>query len=364
MFDRSVWAAVPFHFWSFVFFLFGSMTGSFLNVCIHRMPRGQSIVTPPSHCPHCEYGIPFYLNIPLLTWVYLRGKCARCGELISFRYFLVELLTALVFLSCWLAFGRHSAGLALIYCLILAGFIVATFIDFEHFIIPDEITLGGIVVGFLCSFALPALHGVATRAQALEQSFWGIAVGGGLIYGILRLGKVLFGRQNFKLAPGSKIIFTETALHLPDKAIPFEEIFYRKSDAVVFKARRIELPDRCYPSTSLRLTPAELQIGEDTFHPEDVPYLEAVTDEIVIPREAMGFGDVKFMGAIGAFLGWKAVVFSLMASAMLGSVVGIALIALRRREWSSRLPYGPYIAVAATFWIFGGKELVMRWLDR
>ena len=178
------------------------------------------------------------------------------------------------------------------------------------------------------------------------------------------LGKLLFGRQNFKLAPGSKIFFTETALHLPDKAIPFEEIFYRKSDAIVLQARMIELPDRCYASTSLRLTPAKLQIGEDTFNPEEVSYLEAVTDEIVIPREAMGFGDVKFMAAIGAFLGWKAVVFSLMASAMLGSVVGIALIALRRREWSSRLPYGPYIAVAATFWIFGGKELVMRWLDR
>jgi len=364
MFDRSVWTAVPFHFWSFVFFLFGSMTGSFLNVCIYRMPRGESIVTPPSHCPHCGYRIPFYLNIPLVTWLYLRGKCARCGEPISFRYFLVELLTALVFLSCWLAFGRQSAGLALIYCLILAGFIVATFIDFEHFIIPDEITLGGMVVGFLCSFALPALHGVETRAQALQQSFWGIAVGGGLIYGILRFGKLLFGRQNFKLAPGSKIIFTETALHLPDKEIPYEEIFYRKSDAVVLKARMIELPDRCYPSAALRLTPAKLQIGEETFNPEEVPYLEALTDEIVIPREAMGFGDVKFMGAIGAFLGWKAVVFSLMASAMLGSVVGIALIALRRREWSSRLPYGPYIAVAATFWIFGGKELVMRWLDR
>ena len=83
--------------------------------------------------------------------------------------------------------------------------------------------------------------------------------------------------------------------------------------------------------------------------------------EVVLPREAMGLGDVKFMAAIGAFLGWQAVIFSLMVSSMIGSVIGVALIALRKREWSSRLPYGPYIALAAAIWIFGGKRLVQWW---
>jgi leader peptidase (prepilin peptidase)/N-methyltransferase len=96
-------------------------------------------------------------------------------------------------------------------------------------------------------------------------------------------------------------------------------------------------------------------------NPEQVPHLEAVCAEIVLPREAMGLGDVKFMAAIGAFLGWKAVVFSLMLSSMIGSVVGVTLILLRRREWSSRLPYGPYIALAAATWIFGGQRLVQWW---
>ena len=161
------WQAVPFHFWSIVFFTFGSITGSFLNVCIHRMPRGESIVMPPSHCPHCRYSIPWYLNIPLLTWLMLGGKCKNCGAPISVRYFLVELLTAVLFLSCWLAFGRQSPALALVYCVLLAGFVVATFIDFEHFIIPDEITLGGIAAGFVASFFVPMLHQVETRADSL-----------------------------------------------------------------------------------------------------------------------------------------------------------------------------------------------------
>src|ERR1043166_8376199 len=109
MFDAEKWTAVPFHFWSVVLFLFGTMVGSFLNVCIHRMPRGESIISPPSHCPHCQYRIPGYLNVPLFTWLFLRGKCANCRAPISVRYFLVELLTGMLFLACWLCFGRQSA---------------------------------------------------------------------------------------------------------------------------------------------------------------------------------------------------------------------------------------------------------------
>ena len=166
MFDPQTWAAVPSQFWCVVFFALGAIVGSLLNVCIHRLPRGESIVSPPSHCPVCNHAIPWYLNIPLFTWVYLRGKCANCGTAISVRYLFVELLTGLVFLACWLAFGSQSALLALVYCLFLSGLIVATFIDLEHFIIPDEITLGGIVAGFLCSAAVPAMHGLTAPAPA------------------------------------------------------------------------------------------------------------------------------------------------------------------------------------------------------
>lgn len=364
IFDSRNWSAVPFHFWSLVFFVFGCLWGSFLNVCIYRMPLGKSVISPPSHCPHCNYSIPWFLNIPLVTWLSLQGRCKNCGAPISVRYFLVELLTGIAFLSCWLSFGDQSAWLALIYCLFLAGLIVATFIDFEHFIIPDEITIGGIVVGILCSFAVPALHEVESLAASMKQSFWGVAVGGGLIYLILRGGKLLFGRQKLELAAESKIIFTETALVLPDKEIPYEDLFYRKSDFIALNARTVELVDRCYQDVLIRLSPERLSIGAETFNPEEVFHLEAMTGEIVLPREAMGFGDVKFMAAIGAFLGWQAVVFSLMISSIIGSVVGMTLIVLKKQAWSSRLPYGPYIALAAAIWVFVGRQWVAWWFQR
>ncbi len=360
-FELQNWAAVPFHFWSVVFFVFGSMVGSFLNVCIHRLPLGESIVSPPSHCPHCRYSIPWYLNIPLVTWLYLGGKCRNCGAPISIRYFLVELLTAVTFLSCWLAFGGQSAWLALVYALFLAGLIAATFIDFEHFIIPDEITIGGMVAGFVCSFLLPSLHQQTSLSGALQQSLLGLGAGAGIIYFILRMGKLLFGRQKVTLPADTKIIFSETAVHLPDKEIPYEDLFYRASDVITLQARTVELVDRCYKDVQVRLAPATLRIGDEELNPEEVPHLEAVCAEIVFPREAMGLGDVKFMAAIGAFLGWQAVVFSLMLSSMIGSAVGLTLIVLRKREWSSRLPYGPYIALAAAIWVFGGNRLVRWW---
>ena len=363
IFDPQNWAPVPFHFWSLVFFVFGCMVGSFLNVCIHRLPLGESVISPPSHCPHCNYSIPWYLNIPLVTWVALGGKCKNCGAPISVRYFVVELLTGAIFLSCWLTFGHQSAPLALVYCLFLAGLIAATFIDFKHFIIPDEITLGGCGAGVLCSFLVPALHVEQAPALALKKSFLGVAVGAGLIYLILRLGKLLFGRQKLHLAGETKVVFTENAVVLPDKEIPYEDLFYRKSDVITLNAQTVELVDRCYKNVLIRLTSSSLNIGDETLKPEEVPHMEAMTAELLLPREAMGLGDVKFMAAIGGFLGWQAVFFSLMVSSVIGSAVGMTLIALKKQAWSSRLPYGPYIALAAAIWIFGGRDWV-AWLFR
>ena len=269
----------------------------------------------------------------------------------------------MTFLECWLAFGRHSAPLALIYGLFVAGLIVATFVDFEHFIIPDEIAIGGMIVGFLCSFLVPALHRETSLTEAMKQSLLGMAVGAGLIYFILRMGKLVFGRHKLALAADTKVLFTETAVQLPDKQIPYEDLFYRQSDVIALHASTVELVDRCYKDVLVRLSPALLQIGDDKLNPEEVPHLEAVSAEIVLPREAMGLGDVKFMGAIGAFLGWKAVIFSLVVSSFFGALVGVVLIILKKRAFSSRLPYGPYIAMAAALWIFAGPELV-EWYKR
>lgn len=354
-FDPAVWAAVPFHFWSVVFFVFGAGVGSFLNVCIHRLPLGQSVVSPASHCPACQYAIPWYLNIPLFTWVYLGGKCRNCSAPISVRYLLVELLTAVLFCACWLAFGSQSVWLALIYSFFLAGLIAATFIDAEHEIIPDEITWGGMVVGFICSCLLPLLHRQSTVSGALWESGLGIAAGAGIIYFFVRVGKLVWGRQKLLLPPGTRIVFTETSLILPDEEIPYEEVFYRPSDTIRLHARTVELVDRCYREVEIRLSSSTLRIGDQTLNPEEVPHMEAVSDSIVLPREAMGLGDLKFMAAIGAFLGWQGVVFSLFLSSALGAVVGLSLMALGRKP--RRLAYGPYISIAAALWIFAGHPI-------
>jgi leader peptidase (prepilin peptidase)/N-methyltransferase len=362
IFNAHNWSVVPFHFWSLCFFAFGCIVGSFLNVCIYRMPLDLSVVSPPSHCPHCKYSISFYLNIPLVTWLWLGGKCKNCHASISSRYFIVELLTGVAFLACWLQFGDPNHTLptlpvALVYAIFLAGLICATFIDFEHFIIPDEITLGGIVAGIAFSLLLPQLHNVTSIGLGILRSLLGAAVGAGIVYAILRLGKLLFGRQKIKLPPDSKIIFLETHLHLPGREISYDEIFYRKSDAIVLQARTLELVDRGYKDVRVRLSPSALEISGEKINPDDAPFVEAECAEIILPREAMGLGDVKFMAAIGAFIGWQGAVFSLMVSSIIGAAVGIILILLRRREWSSRMPYGPYIAAAAVIWIFGGKKL-------
>jgi leader peptidase (prepilin peptidase)/N-methyltransferase len=187
-----------------------------------------------------------------------------------------------------------------------------------------------------------------------------IIAGAGVIYFVLRMGKLFFGRQRVTLPAAAKIIFSETALHLPDQEIPYEEIFYRHSDSIKLHAHTIELCDRCYQNVPVRLSllSKRLRIGDEELDPAQVTYMEVAAAEIVLPREAMGLGDVKFMAAIGAFLGWQAVMFSLLASSLIGSLVGVGLIAARRRKWSSRLPYGPYIALAATIWIFGGKQIL------
>ncbi len=357
------WSLLPFHFWSSCFFVLGCITGSFLNVCIHRLPLDMSIITPRSHCPHCKYSIPWYLNLPLITWLALRGRCKNCGAPISARYFAVELLTGVAFLGCWLAFGNvghplESMPRALVYAGFLAGLIVATFIDIEHLIIPDEITLGGMVVGFIVSFFLPALHGAVAMRLGLLRGIIGAAVGAGVVYAVLRLGKWLFGRQRVKLPVETKIVFDETAVHLPDKEIPYEDLFYRKSDMIVLHAHTVELVDRSYKDVRVRLSPSTLEIGEEKLNPDDVPCMEAVSGEIVLPREAMGLGDVKFMGAIGAFIGWQGVFFTLTISSLIGAVFGAGMVALKKKEWSGRLYFGPFIALAAVIWIFAGRDLV------
>lgn len=394
---------VSFLYWGMVFFVFGCVVGSFLNVCIYRMPRGESIVSPPSHCPNCNWKIPWYFNIPILSWIILRGKCYNCGTRISPRYLIVEATTGILFAVCWFKFGATQPLLALIFAVFIAGLIAASFIDFEHYIIPDEITIGGIVVGILISIFYPTLHGVDSSAKSFLQSVIGVVVGGGLIFIIVQVGKLIFGRYKIRLGGSSRIIFTDDAMVILKKkeassdesegetmnraeegvcpvkdtqsasfsfresdsecreVIPYDEIFSRESDTIVINAQTVELHDRCFWNVEVRLSPKTLKIGNEELNPETINFMEITAENIIIPREAMGFGDVKYMAGIGAFLGWQGVLFSLCASSIIGAVLG-ALILLFSGGRSTRIPYGPFISIAALIWVFFKDEILKLWL--
>lgn len=176
-------------------FLFGSIIGSFLNVCIHRMPEeGYSLAKPGSHCPHCKKPVLWHDNIPLLSYLLLGGKCRFCKQPIRARYFIVELLTAVTFLLFYNYFGLNFN--LIFYLIFICGLIVATFIDIQHRIIPDEISVGGIVVGLLLSVIKGInLSPMSYNYKPALNSFLGIVIGGGIIY----LTGVLFDLVYFKL---------------------------------------------------------------------------------------------------------------------------------------------------------------------
>ena len=177
-----------------VWFALGSCVGSFLNVCIYRMPREQSIVRPRSRCTHCRRKIAWHDNVPLLSYLSLGGRCRHCRKPISWRYPVVEALTGLSTVAVLARFGAGVVGV--VYLAFVCALIVASFIDLEFQIIPDEISLGGLALGVALSVLLPSLHGTDSRWLALERSVIGLLVGGGLLYGTGLLGDFVFRKES------------------------------------------------------------------------------------------------------------------------------------------------------------------------
>lgn len=177
----------------FIVFIFGALLGSFLNVCIYRMPKGESIVLPPSHCPKCNKNICWCHNIPILSYVALGGKCAFCHERISLRYPLVEILNASLFALLFVTFGLSVKFF--IYSALTSALIVITFIDIDTYEIPDSISLGGLVLGLAFSAIFPAMFSTDSRVSSFLSSVIGALVGGAAIYATGVFGKILFRKE-------------------------------------------------------------------------------------------------------------------------------------------------------------------------
>lgn len=245
-------------------FAMGAATGSFLNVVIWRTPRGESIVRPPSHCPKCGARIRWWQNLPILSWLMLRGKCANCKKPISPRYILVETLVAFLFLLAWFKYGI----LAPFMWVWLSLMVVGSFIDYDLQVLPDFVTVGGMIYGVVLSvLGIVCLH---WPVMELFVSLGGLAAGFGVMWLIRYLGTKAF------------------------------------------------------------------------------------------KREAMGMGDVFLMGAIGAIFGPVAACFTLMAAAVVGSIVGLGMIALNKARLGKfvAIPFGPYLCAGCTVWMFWGPQIL------
>jgi leader peptidase (prepilin peptidase)/N-methyltransferase len=347
-------------FFSAIALALGAVVGSFLNVCIYRLPLDLSVNKPRrSFCPSCKTQLTWYQNVPLLSWLFLRGKCANCGARIAFRYFAVELLTALLFLCVWKVFPWE---MAIAYWIFVSLLIAATFIDFEHFIIPDEITIGGTVAGIVASFIVPELMNTASRGRALLTSALSALLGYVLLWIVLEAGKKVFGKKRIRLDAPTPFTWTrqgeDADFVVGDEQGLWSDYFARDTDQLILRCDEAIVGERTLAAADLRFHYDRVEAGGEQVALDTLEKISGVVRELEIPREAMGRGDLKFLAAIGAFLGWKAVLFSVFAGSLIGSFVGLGTMLIGKRVWSAKLPFGPYLALGGLIWLFFGEALL------
>ena len=345
-------------------FVLGAVVGSFLNVCIYRMPLELSVNKPRrSFCPACNTQLKWHQNIPLLSWLFLRGRCASCGSRIPFRYFVVELVTALFFLAVWLQF---PGPIALAYWVFVSLLLVGIFIDLEHFIIPDEVTIGGIIAGLVASFLAPALMSTDGRWKALFTSALSALLGYVILWIVLEAGKKAFGKKRIQLDAPTPFTWTrkgdDADFIVGEEQGLWSDYFSRETDLLVLRCDEAVVDGRNLGKTDLRFHYDRVEIDGEEISLDTLEQISGVVRGLEIPREAMGRGDLKFLAAIGAFLGWRAVFFSVFAGSLLGSLVGLATLLIGRRVWSAKLPFGPYLAFGGLIWMFFGQSLLSWYL--
>lgn len=352
--------------------LLGACVGSFLNVVIYRLPAGLSVNHPKrSFCPLCHHTIPWWRNIPLLSWLLLRGKCADCHAPIPFRYWLVELTTALLFVASWHFFpALAAAGLFLLMSLLVA----ITFIDAEHQIIPASLTYIGLGVGLASSLLDPQLlylGGTVADGSSWWRPLLDSALGWTLgffgLWSVVLLGKMLFGKKKIDFSePTDWQLIDATTEEDPllfscdGEELPWHEIFFRKSDEMQLLCSSIVLDGVSIPAGLLRIRETEITLPDGKqLQLEALHSLSGKVTQAVIPREAMGMGDPHLLGMIGAFIGGAGALFTVCASAFFAILWAV----IARIGRGKPLPYGPFLALGALAWIFGGWRLWNLYLE-
>lgn len=339
-------------------FLMGACIGSFLNVVIYRVPLGLSVNEPKrSFCPTCKKPIPWYLNIPLVSWLCLRGKCAECHTRISMRYWWVELLTAVLFTAIWYEFPTLAAPFLMAW---VALAIAIAFIDAETLsIFPVQTGLGTVcaVGAVLCE---PSLIGQETWDQALWKSLLGIAAGAGLIFVIIELGKLVFGKREYKFDTPSEWSLRdarddqdEVTLLLGKEEIGWSFLFSRKSDKVILEQGTLCVDHGEKHEGQITLTCTEVECDGHRYELKHVRHVEGSTIHAIIPREAMGRGDIYVMAMICALTGWQGIPVILLFASLAGILAAIPA----RMGFGSRLPFGPLLLAGGLFWLFYGYSL-------
>ena len=359
--------------WLLSAFLMGTCIGSFLNVVIYRLPLGLSVNEPRrSFCPHCRQPIPLWLNLPLVSWLWLRGQCRDCKKPISFRYFAVELLTGLLFVAAWVVLVPVApVAVVVLLWAMLALAVAVAFIDAEHLIIPLGLTWTGTGIGLLACVVWPQLP-----VMAGEPGPWwrGLLQGGlGWVAGfvglgiVVELGKLAFGKRELKFAEPVAWCLREPegdedpmCFVIADQATAWWDIFYRKTDRLLVEATDIRVDGASVGSGTLTIREEEICLPDGkVLKLAKLKSLDGTATRTVIPREAMGMGDPHLLGMIGAFFGWSGVIFALFSACLLALVAAL----IGRIGFGKPLPFGPFLVLGAGIWLFGGWKLFAWYVE-
>lgn len=357
---QNVAAEIP---WLFpVFFaMFGACIGSFLNVVIYRLPLGLSVNEPSrSFCPTCKEPIPWYLNIPILSWLMLRGRSACCNTPISVRYWLVEVATALLFgLVAWY-FAVDDIITQALLCAWVAAMLATLCTDWEHMVVMPVLMVVAAAAGVLVSLLSPWFTGDALEPEeGILLSLLGAVVGFAFFRLVGWAGTLAFGRRhrNFDAAQGWKLHQAEgeddIVLDFADgESLRWSRVFAESSNTLTLLQGGLEDGRGGTGDIAFSADAAVLADGTRVAL-EDVESLSGTCGGYRSRQAAMGSGDAWIAMGIGALLGWEGVLFSLVA----GSFIGLALAVVSRVGFGKPMPFGPALILAAGLWLFFGVQI-------